>query len=61
MVYKQAWSIKNYRYVWDVSGFRFMRAAWALADSTASDRNRRQTRIYPGSAPWRVKTYILLV
>jgi hypothetical protein len=32
-----------------------------LADSTASDRNRGCTRIYPGSAPRRVKTYILLV
>jgi hypothetical protein len=32
-----------------------------LADSTASDRNRTHTRIYPGSAPGRVKTYILLV
>jgi hypothetical protein len=32
-----------------------------LADSTSSDRNRGCTRIYPGSAPRRVKTYILLV
>jgi hypothetical protein len=32
-----------------------------LADSTASDRNRGCTQIYPGSAPLRVKTYILLV
>jgi hypothetical protein len=32
-----------------------------LADSTTSDRNRGCTRIYPGSAPRRVKTYILLV
>jgi hypothetical protein len=42
-------------------GFRFMERAWALADSTASDRNRRHMRVYPGSAPRRVKTYILLV
>jgi hypothetical protein len=32
-----------------------------LADSTASDRNRTHTGIYPGSAPRRVMTYILLV
>jgi hypothetical protein len=32
-----------------------------LADSTASDRNRGCTRIYPGLAPRRVQTYILLV
>jgi hypothetical protein len=38
-----------------------MEREWALADSTASDRNRMHTRIYPGSAPRRVKTYILLV
>jgi hypothetical protein len=31
------------------------------ANSTASDRNRGCTRIYPGLAPRRVKTYILLV
>jgi hypothetical protein len=32
-----------------------------LADSTVSDRNRGCTRFYPGSAPHRIKTYILLV
>jgi hypothetical protein len=32
-----------------------------LADSTASDRNRGCTQIYPGLPPRRVKTYILLV
>jgi hypothetical protein len=36
-------------------------ALWDLANSTASDRNRGCTRIYPGSPPRRVKTYILLV
>jgi hypothetical protein len=42
-------------------GFHFMRRAWALTDSTASDRNKWHTRVYPDSAPRRVKTYILLV
>jgi hypothetical protein len=42
-------------------GFRFMERVWASADSTASDRNMTHMRIYPGSAPRRVKTYILLV
>jgi hypothetical protein len=28
MVYKQAWSIKNYRYVWDVSGLQVLVAGW---------------------------------
>jgi hypothetical protein len=42
-------------------GFRFMERAWVLADSTASDRNMTYTRVYPGSAPQRVKTYIPLV
>jgi hypothetical protein len=42
-------------------GFRFMRRAWALADSKASNRNRRHTRVYLGSPPRRVKTYIQLV
>jgi hypothetical protein len=32
-----------------------------LADSTASDRNMTHTGVYPGLAPGRVKTYILLV
>jgi hypothetical protein len=32
-----------------------------LEDSTASDKNRTQTGVYPGSVPRRVKTYILLV
>jgi hypothetical protein len=41
-------------------GFRFMERAWALADSTASDRNMTHTGVYPGSPPWRIKTYILL-
>jgi hypothetical protein len=38
-----------------------MEKVWALADSTASDRNKTYTRVYPGSPPRRVKTYILLV
>jgi hypothetical protein len=38
-----------------------MYRAWVLADSTASDRNMVYTRVYLGSAPGRVKTYILLV
>jgi hypothetical protein len=42
-------------------GFWFMERAWALANSTASDRNRAHTRVYPGSAPQKVKIYILLV
>jgi hypothetical protein len=42
-------------------GFRFMERMGAPADSTASDRNRTHTRVYPGSPPRRVKTYILLV
>jgi hypothetical protein len=42
-------------------GFRFMERAWALADSTASDRNKTYMRVYPDSTPQRVKTYILLV
>jgi hypothetical protein len=41
--------------------FDSWRACGCLADSTASDRNRGCTRIYPGLAPRRVKTYILLV
>jgi hypothetical protein len=44
-----------------IKGFRFMRTAWALADSTTSGRNRRHTRVYLASAIRRVKTYILLV
>jgi hypothetical protein len=36
-----------------------MRRAWALADSMASDRNRRH--MLPRFVPRRVKTYILLV
>jgi hypothetical protein len=42
-------------------GFRFMERLWDPANSTASDRNMTHMRIYPGSAPQRVKTYILLV
>jgi hypothetical protein len=38
-----------------------MERASALADSTALDRNRTYMRVYPSSAPRRVKTYILLV
>jgi hypothetical protein len=42
-------------------GFRSRKRIGRLANSTASDRNRGCTRIYPGLAPRRVKTYILLV
>jgi hypothetical protein len=38
-----------------------MERAWALADSTASDRNMTHTRVYQGLASRRVKTYILIV
>jgi hypothetical protein len=41
--------------------FWSMKRMWDPANSTASDRNRRCIQIYPGSAPRRVKTYILLV
>jgi hypothetical protein len=44
-----------------LEGFRSMERLWDPANSTASDRNRTHMRIYPGSAPRRVKTYILLV
>jgi hypothetical protein len=44
-----------------LEGFWFMERMWALVNSMALDRNKTHTRIYPGSAPRRVKTYILLV
>jgi hypothetical protein len=42
-------------------GFRIMERAWDLANSTAVKQGQGHTRVYPGSAPWRAKTYVLLV
>jgi hypothetical protein len=43
-------------------GFRSMERIGDLANSTAIRRKQKDTRFYPGSAPFdRVKTYVLLV
>jgi hypothetical protein len=38
-----------------------MERAWALGGFNGFRQKQGYTGIYPGSAPWRVKTYILLV
>jgi hypothetical protein len=42
-------------------GFRFMERARDMANSMAVKQGQGHTRVYPGSAPRRVKTYVLLV
>jgi hypothetical protein len=37
-----------------------MERAWALGGFEGFRQKQEYTRVYPGSAPWRVKTYILL-
>jgi hypothetical protein len=44
-----------------LEGFRFMERMWVLREFDGFRQKQRNTQIYPGSAPWRVKTYILLV
>jgi hypothetical protein len=38
-----------------------MERAWALGGFDGFRQKQGYTRIYPDLAPWRVKTYILLV
>jgi hypothetical protein len=44
-----------------LEGFRFMERMWALGGFDGFKQKQEYTRIYPGLAPRRVKTYILLV
>jgi hypothetical protein len=44
-----------------LEGFRIMERAWALGRFDGFRQKQGYTRIYPGSAPRRVKTYIMLV
>jgi hypothetical protein len=46
MVYKQAWSIKNYRYVWDVSSAKILKkystnqnSTWTIEEVTYQRTN----------------------
>jgi hypothetical protein len=38
-----------------------MERVWALGGFNGFRQKQEYTRVYPGSAPWWVKTYILLV
>jgi hypothetical protein len=44
-----------------VEGFRDMERLWALGGFDGFRQKQEYARIYPGSPPRRVKTYILLV
>jgi hypothetical protein len=44
-----------------LEGFRIMEREWDPANSTAIRQGLGHMRVYSGSAPGRVKTYVLLV
>jgi hypothetical protein len=44
-----------------LEGFRFMERMWTLGGFDGFRQKQEYVRIYSGSAPRRVKTYILLV